>query len=154
MSFVEALKAEQEAYRQWEEEWEREAAAKAAEVDPIVLLYQTRQTLNAIANHMRRSGTYRYLIYDRLGFGASAYAILLNDGMFVSNWICDVHHPRFVDWWGMTKRFVVSALTRRYRRSMMLGKIYARRLREHLELAAATALTWFMLKGDHAYEEW
>lgn len=38
-----------------------------------------------IVNHARDGGSYRYLIYDRLGFGPEAYGALLDDGMTISN---------------------------------------------------------------------
>lgn len=38
-----------------------------------------------IVDHAREGGSYRYLIYDRLGFGMDAYGALLDDGMTISN---------------------------------------------------------------------
>lgn len=43
-----------------------------------------------IKAHMGSSGTYRYLIYDRLGFGPDAYAVLM-DGLYISNFIHDAN---------------------------------------------------------------
>ena len=36
-------------------------------------------------NHAKEGGSYRYLIYDRLGFGMEAYVPLCEDGMTISN---------------------------------------------------------------------
>jgi hypothetical protein len=55
------------------------------ECDPEMKLAVTRWAMKHIVNHAREGGTYRYLIYDRLGFDASAYGILLSDGMTISN---------------------------------------------------------------------
>jgi|TARA_Y100000034_G_scaffold14240_1_gene14898 hypothetical protein len=38
-----------------------------------------------IVNHANEGGSYRYLIYDRLGFSPAAYAPLCDDGMTISN---------------------------------------------------------------------
>ena len=40
--------------------------------------------LRHICNHLHEGGTYRYLIYDRMGFGPEAYMTLI-DGMEISN---------------------------------------------------------------------
>ena len=45
----------------------------------------TRWVLKHVADHGKDGGSYRYLIYDRLGFGPDAYAPLCNDGLFISN---------------------------------------------------------------------
>lgn len=38
-----------------------------------------------IVDHAKEGGSYRYLIYQRLGFDMDAYAVLLDDGMTISN---------------------------------------------------------------------
>jgi hypothetical protein len=38
-----------------------------------------------INEHMEHGGTYRYLIYDRLGFDPDAYSVLYPEGMNISN---------------------------------------------------------------------
>jgi len=38
-----------------------------------------------LCEHARTSGTYRKLIYDRLGFGLDAYWVLLPEGKLISN---------------------------------------------------------------------
>jgi hypothetical protein len=45
----------------------------------------TKWVMKHIVQHAREGGTYRYLIYDRLGFGPEAYGELLDDGMTISN---------------------------------------------------------------------
>ena len=39
--------------------------------------------------HIKQPGTYRYLIYDRLGFDTDAYCALYPEGMNISNFIHD-----------------------------------------------------------------
>ncbi len=44
------------------------------------------QTFKAIAQHLSEPGTFRYLIYDRLGFGPDAYEPLYKaGGLVISN---------------------------------------------------------------------
>ena len=38
-----------------------------------------------LCEHARTSGTYRKLIYDRLGFDQDAYLVLLPEGKLISN---------------------------------------------------------------------
>jgi len=38
-----------------------------------------------IVEHAREGGSYRYLIYERLGFDADAYVPLCDDGLTISN---------------------------------------------------------------------
>lgn len=45
----------------------------------------TAWVMERIVDHARDGGTYRYLIYDRLGFGMDAYGVLLEHGMTISN---------------------------------------------------------------------
>ena len=45
----------------------------------------TRWVMKHIAAHGAEGGSYRYLIYERLGFGPDAYAPLCSDGLFISN---------------------------------------------------------------------
>ena len=45
----------------------------------------TRWVLKHVADHGKDGGSYRYLIYERLGFGPDAYAPLCGDGLFISN---------------------------------------------------------------------
>lgn len=48
----------------------------------------TEQVFKAVCEHMAHGGTYRYLIYDRLGFAPEYYTELLS-GLSVSNFVCD-----------------------------------------------------------------
>ena len=45
----------------------------------------TQWVFKHIVEHAQEGGSYRYLIYDRLGFGPEAYAPLCSDGMTISN---------------------------------------------------------------------
>ena len=45
----------------------------------------TQWVFKHIVEHAKEGGSYRYLIYDRLGFDADAYGVLLADGMTISN---------------------------------------------------------------------
>lgn len=50
---------------------------------------QTKRVFNAIAKLLRKgSGSYRYLIYDMLGFNPGDYINLL-DGLYITNAIVD-----------------------------------------------------------------
>jgi hypothetical protein len=55
------------------------------ECDYDLKLAITQWVMKHIVDHAREGGTYRYLIYDRLGFDADAYGVLLDDGMTISN---------------------------------------------------------------------
>jgi hypothetical protein len=46
------------------------------ECDYTLKLAITQWVFRKIVEHRQRSGSYRYLIYDRLGFEANAYATL------------------------------------------------------------------------------
>ena len=50
-------------------------------------LCATIVVFDAIKSHINEGGTYRYLIYDRLGFKPDAYINLLSSGMYISNFI-------------------------------------------------------------------
>ena len=45
----------------------------------------TAWVMKHIVAHARDNGSYRYLIYERLGFDMDAYGVLLDDGMVISN---------------------------------------------------------------------
>lgn len=45
----------------------------------------TQWVMKHIVDHAREGGSYRYLIYERLGFGTDAYAPLCDDGLTISN---------------------------------------------------------------------
>ena len=52
-------------------------------------LAATDIVFKAVSDHMKQGGTYRYLIYERLGFDVDSYMILLSNGMYISNYISD-----------------------------------------------------------------
>ena len=45
----------------------------------------TQWVFKHLVEHAKEGGSYRYLIYDRLGFGMEAYAPLCSDGLIISN---------------------------------------------------------------------
>ena len=45
----------------------------------------TQWVMKHIVEHAKEGGSYRYLIYDRLGFNMDAYAPLCSDGLTISN---------------------------------------------------------------------
>jgi hypothetical protein len=71
----------------------RERKADIAERYPKLVAdcpYETRLAVTAwvmehIVAHARERGTYRYLIYERLGFSPDAYLPLCQDGLTISN---------------------------------------------------------------------
>lgn len=67
----------------------READAELAEIvekSPyIVKLAITQWVMKHIVEHAQEGGSYRYLIYDRLGFDSDAYVPLCADGLTISN---------------------------------------------------------------------
>lgn len=52
---------------------------------PRLKLAVTRWAMKHIVDHAREGGSYRYLIYNRLGFGPEAYVPLCDGGMTISN---------------------------------------------------------------------
>ena len=45
----------------------------------------TKWVMKHIVEHAKDGGSYRYLIYDRMGFDADAYVPLCRDGLAISN---------------------------------------------------------------------
>lgn len=45
----------------------------------------TQWVMKHLVEHAKEGGTYRYLIYQRLGFGPDAYVPLCKDGLTISN---------------------------------------------------------------------
>ena len=62
-----------------------EYAKMADECDYTLKLAVTQWVMKHIVEHAKEGGSYRYLIYDRLGFDMDAYAPLCRDGMTISN---------------------------------------------------------------------
>ena len=56
-----------------------------ANCDPDTKLAVTQWVMKHIVNHARDGGSYRHLIYNRLGFETEAYAPLCIDGITISN---------------------------------------------------------------------
>jgi hypothetical protein len=79
--FWESIERIQKAFK----EIDAEHAKMADECDPELKLAVTKWVMKHIVEHAREGGSYRYLIYDRLGFGPEAYAPLCSDGMTISN---------------------------------------------------------------------
>ena len=55
------------------------------ETDYKVKLAITRHVMNKIVEHAISGGSYRSLIYDKLGFGLDSYSYLYPVGMTISN---------------------------------------------------------------------
>lgn len=62
---------------QWRRQWEQ--------IPYETRLIATKYIMNQIVEHAITGGTYRYLIYDRLGFRKDAYSILFPEGLVISN---------------------------------------------------------------------
>ena len=56
-----------------------------AKTDYDTKLAITAWVMKHIVEHATEGGSYRYLIYDRLGFGPDAYVPLCEDGLTISN---------------------------------------------------------------------
>ncbi len=54
-------------------------------LDEDIKLAVTRYIMKALVEHAQSGGSYRYLIYERLGFSIKAYAYLYPEGMTISN---------------------------------------------------------------------
>lgn len=74
-----------EGLRQAFADHDAELAKMADECDLELKLAVTKWVMKHIVDHAREGGSYRYLIYDRLGFGPEAYAPLCSDGLTISN---------------------------------------------------------------------
>lgn len=57
----------------------------AEKCDPDTKLAVTAWVFKHIVDHAKEGGSYRYLIYNRLGFGPDAYVPLCDDGITISN---------------------------------------------------------------------
>ena len=54
-------------------------------------LAATAVVFKKIWAHMCKGGTYRFLIYDRLGFDMDAYSVLFPEGLNISNFISEAN---------------------------------------------------------------
>ena len=84
-SFLENLGKLQETFQEAMKEMEVDHAKRVEECDYETKLAITAWVMKNIVEHASEGGSYRYLIYERLGFGMDAYAPLLSDGMTISN---------------------------------------------------------------------
>jgi hypothetical protein len=66
-------------------EAEEDLASIAEKTPYAVKLAVTQWVMQKIVEHAKDPGSYRYLIYDRLGFDVDAYIPLANDGLTISN---------------------------------------------------------------------
>jgi hypothetical protein len=62
-----------------------EYAKMADECDNEIKIAVVKWAMKHIVEHAKEGGSYRYLIYNRLGFGPEAYAPLCSDGITISN---------------------------------------------------------------------
>lgn len=66
--------------------------ALIAEADPDLVAAVAAKVLGAVHEHLRQPGSFRFLIYDRIGLGTSAYMPLcLAGGLDVSNYAVVAH---------------------------------------------------------------
>lgn len=80
-SFDEIVENLRDVFAQLDKDMDR----MADECNPEVKMAVTKWVFKNLVEHAREGGTYRYLIYDRLGFGTEAYAPLCSEGMTISN---------------------------------------------------------------------
>ena len=71
--------------RQAFKEVDAELVKMADECDNELKIAVVKWAMKHIVDHAREGGSYRYLIYDRMGFGPEAYAPLCSDGLTISN---------------------------------------------------------------------
>lgn len=78
-----------------DEEAQREAIdACAAAVDEDTRIAIAAGVLSAVRDHAREGGSFRHLIYERMGFSEAAYVpLLLAGGMDISNEFLMLAHP-------------------------------------------------------------
>jgi hypothetical protein len=84
--FDAGLKKAQDAFKQATDEMKKEHIKLVAECPYETKLAVTAWVMEKIVEHAREGGSFRVLIYDRLGFGTDAYVPLyLAGGMEISN---------------------------------------------------------------------
>ncbi len=76
-----ALEGLQQAFKDMDAEYDK----MVEWCDHDMKLAVTKWVMKHIVEHAREGGSYRHLIYDRLGFGPEAYAPLCSDGLTISN---------------------------------------------------------------------
>ncbi len=78
-------------FKEWETAYSDYMRETWEKTDNDVKLALTAYVFRQLTEHMKEGGSYRYLIYDRLGFGPEAYtALYVNGGMDLSNAFCDL----------------------------------------------------------------
>ena len=80
-SFDDIISGLQKTFKDIDAEYDK----MANECDPQVKIAVARWVMKHIVDHARDGGSFRYFIYDRLGFGPEAYSLLCSDGMTISN---------------------------------------------------------------------
>jgi hypothetical protein len=80
-SFSDIISGLQKTFKDIDAEYDK----MADECDSKIKLAVTRWVMKHIVEHANYGGSYRYLIYERLGFGPEAYAPLCSDGLTISN---------------------------------------------------------------------
>jgi hypothetical protein len=88
---MEDIKEMQKVFKEWETSYDDYVRETWEKTDSEVKLALTAYVFRMLKEHMNEGGTYRYLIYDRLGFGPEAYtALYVNGGMDLSNAFHDI----------------------------------------------------------------
>jgi hypothetical protein len=73
-------------FAEWKTAVDEDIQKKWDETDYDTKLLLTAYVFSKIREHIHNPGSYRYLIYDRLGFKTDAYSVLfVNGGMDISN---------------------------------------------------------------------
>ena len=86
LTILDAFDRLREIYQETMDEVRAEYDKLAAECDPETKLAITAWVFRNLIKHATEGGTYRYLIYERLGFDPDAYLILMDaGGMTISN---------------------------------------------------------------------
>jgi hypothetical protein len=86
LTILDAFDRLREIYQETMDEVRSEYDKLAAECDPETKLAITAWVFRNLVKHATEGGTYRYLIYERLGFDPDAYLILMDaGGMTISN---------------------------------------------------------------------
>ena len=77
MEFLDELR---HSYAEFRDQEIKRQEQVVAEMDYNLKMDVVAWTMRKICEHARDGGTYRYLIYDRMGFQPDAYAVLMEAG--------------------------------------------------------------------------
>ena len=92
---MDTLKEMQKAFKEWQGSYDDMVRETWQKTPDEIKLELTAYVFRQLKDHMNEGGTYRYLIYDRLGFGPEAYtALYVNGGMDLSNAFCGVREEK------------------------------------------------------------